>query len=292
MANRIFTLVSLSVLVVITGCQTQQDGGVIAFSRLTGDYWQLWTMAPDGKAATQVTTSPSDKRYAVWAKDGRELMFRTNNNQVFSLNLATRQENRISAALGLNDRVVPSPDGSKLLLVRFRAQLRDNANLWLAASDGKKSRILTRDAGMQYDPAWSPDGRQIAYISSYGYRTGELYIIGSDGKNKHRLTRNKAIELLPAFSPDGKRIAYVSDGTGNYEIWIMEAGGTGMRRLTNSEDIDTRPCWSPDGKKILFVSNRSGDLQLWIMESDGSNPRQLTTGAPTMDPAWGKGKPR
>ena len=243
-------------------------------------------MRPDGSEAKQITASASDKRYPTWTKDGRELLFRTNNNHTFSVDLATGEEKRVLSPLGLSSGAVPSPAGSKLVLARFRNQVKDSANLWLTTLEGKKSRILTRDAGMQYDPAWSPDGRQIAYISGHGYRTDELYVIDSDGKNKRRLTNNKAIELLPAYSPDGKTIAYVSDVTGNYEIWLMDANGSNRRQLTDSEGIDTRPCWSPDGSKIMFVSNRKGELQLWIMNYDGTNPRQVTTESPSMDPAW------
>ena len=286
MIRKIFTLIMFSGLVALSGCQTQPMGNSVAFSRLTGDYWQVWTMQPDGGQAEQVTTSSADKRYPVWATNGQQLYFRTNNNLSFNVNLDTEQETRVLGSLGSNDGVVPSPDGSKLLLVRFSSQLKDNANLWLTSSEGKGRRILTRDAGLQYNPCWSPDSGQIAYICGYGYRTDELYIIDSDGKNKYRLTNNKAIELLPAFSPDGSSIAYVSDVTGNFEIWLMAPDGTNRKQLTDSEGIDTRPSWSPDGSKIMFASNRSGQLQIWIMNSDGSNPQQITTGAPSMDPAW------
>lgn len=286
MAKGVYTLLTLFALTVAAGCQTGPAGGPVAFSQLTSDYWQIWTMRPDGSGAEQITTSLSDKRYPVWAKDGRELLFRTNNNQAFSVNLSTGQEDKILAPLGLSGGVVPSPDGNKLLLVRLRAQLKDSGNLWLTTPEGENTQMLTRDVGLQYDPSWSPDGKQIAHISGHGYRTDELYIIDADGSNKRRLTNNKAIDILPAFSPDGKTIAYVSDVTGNYEIWLMDADGSNRKRLTESEGIDTRPYWSPDGSEIMFVSNRSGELQLWVMNSDGSNPRQLTTGSPSMDPAW------
>ena len=286
MANKVFNLIALFALVVVSGCQVQQPiDSTIAFSRLTGDYWQIWTMQPDGKAAKQITTSLADKRYPVWAKDGQELLFRTNNNQAFKFNFDTGEENQILLSFGLSG-VVPSPDDSKLLLVRLRTQLRDSTDLWLTTLEGKDSRILTRDVGLQYDPAWSHDGRKIAYILGHGYQTHELYIMDSNGGNKRRLTNNKALEVLPAFSPDGKTLAYASNMTGDFEIWLMDIDSSNLRRLTHSKGIDTRPYWSPDGNKILFVSNRSGQSQIWIMNKDGSNPKQLTVGAPSMDPAW------
>ncbi len=280
--------IALLTLMFIVGCQTQSAYGPIALSRLTDSYWQIWTMKADGSNIRQVTTSPSDKRYPVWAEDGGKLLFRTNNNHVLSVDLDTSQENRLMDSFGLSGGIVPSPDGSKLVVVRYRNQPRDSSSLWLTTSGGKDSRMLTSDAGMQYGPCWSPDGKQIIYVDSHGYRTAELYIINPENKNKQRLTNNKARELLPVFSPDGKTIAYTSDETGNYEIWLMDPEGGNRRQITNSGAMDTRPFWSPDGSKIMFASNRGGELQIWIMNSDGSDPKQLTTGSPCMDPTWRK----
>ena len=284
--KKITFLIALPIFAAVSGCQVQPSANTVAFSHLTRGYWQIWTMEPDGSKAKQVTTSLSDKRYPVWARKGQQLFFRTNNNRVFSFNLDTGEEKVAVGQLGLNGGVVPSPDGGKLLLSRYSAQRRDSSDLWITTLDGKNRRILTRDAGLQYDPAWSPDGRQIAYISGQGYRAHELYIMDSNGKNKRRLTKNEALELLPAFSPDGKTIAYASDVTGSYEIWLMDTGGGNPKQLTDSRGIDTNPCWSPDGQRIMFVSNRSGELQIWIMSKDGGNPKKLTAGPPSMDPAW------
>jgi TolB protein len=264
----------------------QSADNSIAFSRLTNGHWQIWTMNSDGSEMMQVTTSMSDKRYPAWSKGQSKLFYRTNNNHAFSVNLSTGEEKRIAAQLGIISSIVPSPDGDRLLLVRFRTQPKDSANLWLSKLDGKNARILSSDMGMQTDPTWSEDGKKIVYISGHGGDMHELVMIDSDGRNEHRLTNNKAMEVLPAFSPDGKTIAYASNMTGDFEIWLMDSDGANQRRLTNSFGLDTRPCWSPDGKQIMFVSNRSGKLQLWIINSDGGNPRQLTDGAPSMDPAW------
>jgi len=258
----------------------------VAFTRLTGDYWQLWVMRPDGTGVKQLTTLLSDKRYPCWTQDGKHLLFRNNNNQAFILDPSTKEEQRILPSLGLIGSVVESPDGAKVLFVRFRTELMDSSALWMTTIDEKERRVLTNEAGLQYDPAWSPDGKRIVYISGHGYQTHELFIMDSDGKNKRQLTDNKALELLPVFSSDGRTIAYVSDITGDYEIWTMDVDGNNQQQLTNSNGIDTRPCWSPDGSRIIFVSNRSGEPQLWIMNRDGSNVRQLTTGQPCMDPAW------
>lgn len=287
MTEKTLAFAIIVILSIAAGCQVHPTGA-IAFSRLTGDYWQIWTMQPNGKAVKQLTTSPSDKRYPIWAENGKKILFRTNNNKAFMVDVVTSEEKPILESFGLVGSLAESPDGSRLVFVRYRDNLKDSSDLWISTPDGKKQKVLTRDTGLQYDPAWSHDGKKIAYVSGHGYQTHELYIVESDSKNKRRLTNNKALEVLPAFSPDEKSMAYVSDKTGDFEIWFMDVDGRNPIQITNSFGIDTRPCWSPDGDQIMYVSNRSGQLQLWIINKDGSDTRQLTRGAPTMDPAWRK----
>ena len=258
----------------------------IVFSRLTGDYWQLWLMNVDGSGPTQLTSSASDKRYPVWSHDNQKVLFRNNNNQVFLFDLQTSRTKQVLKNMGFVGSVALLPHSSRPLFVRFRSEIMDSSDLWLSSFEGDNRHILTRDIGLQYDPAWSPNGEKIAYISGHGYQTHELFVMDVEDGNKVSLTDNKALELLPTFSPDGKMVAYVSDISGDFEIWLMSIDGSNPQRLTFSDGLDSRPCWSPDGRHILFVSNRDDNLQLWMMNRDGTNPRQLTTGPPSMDPAW------
>ncbi|MFC1604874.1 TolB family protein [Planctomycetota bacterium] len=273
-------------LVVMTGCQTQNGENQIAFSRLSGDNWQLFTVRLDSKELTQLTTSPSDKRYPFWSKLKNRLYYRNNNNQAYFIDLSSNEEVRILNSLGMISNIAVSPNETQLLLVRFRTELKDSSDLWLVPLEDQTSKRLTWDAGMQYDPCWSPDGNTIVYISGTGYQDNEIYSMNHNGKNRKQLTDNTALELLPSFSPDGKTIAYTSDITGNYDIWLMNANGTDQRQITHYSGLDTRPIWSPDGTKLLFVSDRSGQQQLWIMHIDGSNARQITVGLPSIDPTW------
>ncbi len=301
MINRIITGLLVLLAVTIPGCQADEhvDGmttgdsfepqqiNQIAFSRLTEDYWQIWTMHPESKAQKQMTFSPSDKRYPVWTRDGN-ILYRNNNGQAFLVDAKTGEETCVLARLGMVGSLAESPNGEDLVVVRYRSELMDSSDLWSTSIEGERQRILTRDIGLQFDPAWSPDGQEIVYVSGQGSQTHEVCIIDSDGKNMRKLTDDKVLKFLPVFSPDGKTIAYVSDITGNYEIWLMNTDGTNKRKITDYVGIDTRPSWSPDGARIVFVSSRNEGQHLWVMDRDGTNTSQLTTGPQCIDPIWRK----
>ncbi|MCG8696496.1 MAG: hypothetical protein MI922_00465, partial [Bacteroidales bacterium] len=281
--NSFLVTISLSLL---SGCQQPVKEHNIAFSRLTEDHWQIWTMPIDGNGARQVTESAIDKRYPLWIAGSSDIVFRDNNNRFYRVNVDEGDETQIFDFFGLIDSYALAPDGEHVMFVRLRREIKDSGDLWVSTLEGKEERIITRDKGLQHEPDWSTDNERIAYVSSHGYRTAELYVVDVDGKNKVRLTNNNARETLPVFSPDGSTLCYASDESGNYEIWTMHVGSKERKQLTDSLSMDTRPYWSPDGEQIVFVSNRSGSLQLWIMNADGSEPRQLTEGPPSMDPAW------
>ena len=121
---------------------------------------------------------------------------------------------------------------------------------------------MTDAAGMNAWPAYSPDGRKIAFGSS---RTGdfEIYVMNADGSDLHRLTRSPGLDVRPAWSPDGTRIAFTSNRDGNYEIYVMNADGSDPRNVTSHPARDDHPAWHPDGR-LLFVSDRDGGSDLYL----------------------------
>ena len=99
-------------------------------------------------------------------------------------------------------------------------------------ADGSGSRRLTRNRAFDGEPAWSPDGRKIAFQSTKTIGGNkEIYVMNADGSGKRNLTRNPARDGSPSWSPDGRRIAFLSGRDGRLEAHVMNADGSGQRSL-------------------------------------------------------------
>jgi WD40-like Beta Propeller Repeat/Lysyl oxidase len=139
------------------------------------------------------------------------------------------------------------------------------------------------------DPAVSPDGRRIAFVST---RDGneEIYVADSRTGEVRRLTDDPRPDRRPAWAPHGRTIAWQSGTPDAADLYVMFANGEGKRLVAGGPGDDVDPTWSPDGNRIAFSSTRGGTRQLWAVPSLGGEPVQLAEiPGRVRAPAWGPG---
>jgi len=138
------------------------------------------------------------------------------------------------------------------------------------------------------DPAWSPDGRSIVFVSNCEAGDLDIYRMDLDGSNVVRLTRTPGDEHGPAFSPNGSRLAYAYKTEGeDSEIWTMAADGSDPRPVTANEGTEWGPRWSPEGRRLVYESIRDENGDIWTLDLEAGKETRLTD-HPGRDvgPAW------
>ncbi|MBI1424387.1 MAG: Tol-Pal system beta propeller repeat protein TolB [Gammaproteobacteria bacterium] len=156
---------------------------------------------------------------------------------------------------------------------------KSSYQLAISDSDGYNEQILLKSSSPILRPAWSPDCKQLAYVS-YASGHPQIYVQNIYTKQTTQLTNFSGSSLSPAWSPDGRRMAMSLSKDGNAEIYIMDLLTRSLYRITNNYAIDVEPTWSPDGRSLIFMSDRGGNAQLYKVAVGETgrlgNPARLT----------------
>lgn len=156
-------------------------------------------------------------------------------------------------------------------------------------SSSSNVRRISPDLGSYASsPTWSPDGRNIIYVSNAS-GSNQIHIMGIDGSNDRQITQDAFENLDPVWSPDGRRIVFASSQPGNFEVFSMSVNGQDIRQLTDDSTVDSdSPVWSPDGRNIAFAANGNNGGEVYVMNADGSGVRVLASSGNEFitSPAW------
>lgn len=182
-----------------------------------------------------------------------------------------------------------APTGDQIV---FGADLDGGGRIWRSSTNGSGLRVVKPTGGTtvaEGQPAWAPDGQEIAYVGLSEQGAQDIWAMRADGAYPRRITNGLGRASSPSWSPDSKRIVFISDKDGTKDIWIINRDGSGATKLLNSQKQENNPSFSPAGDKIVFSQTEGASAALAIINSDGSGLTSLTPPGPFQDwsPYWG-----
>jgi Tol biopolymer transport system component len=260
-------------------------------------------MDPDGSNQTNLTKNPAPDFDATVSPNGKRIAFRSdrnNNADIYVMNIDGTGQTRLTTDPGFDFDPTWSPDGTSIAFSSTRDG-NDEVYLMFAVDDdgdgnGDNQTNFSRHAGAQDSrPAFSPDGKKIAYQTDLIGPDMEIVVDSLEGSQQPLLilTENNAFDGEPSWSPNGKKIAFESDRDGKSEIYVMNADGSNEKNLTkklvvSNQSNEHRPAFSPNDRKIAFDTDLNGQVEVYAMNRDGSKPKNLTNDSNNdFRPDWG-----
>lgn len=148
--------------------------------------------------------------------------------------------------------------------------------LMVADADGENAQPILMSKQPIMSPTWSPDGKQVAYVS-FEKDVAQIYVSNVVTGDRHLITSFPGINGAPAWSPDGKHLALVlSKASGKPKIYTLDLADNSVKQMTKGAAIDTEPTWAPDGQSIAFTSNRGGGPQIYRLDIHSGDVQRMT----------------
>jgi eukaryotic-like serine/threonine-protein kinase len=257
------------------------DGRWLAYLRWeNGATYALWAVQQPGGKPKLLVVSPVPITTFAWQRDSRTIVYGGGAISTGELSQVTIDGRRALAPFvleGASDQIAIAPNGARLAYVLANL----DANIWRLPLDRIRRKNspapekLFASVREEMDPAYSPDGKSIAFISN---RSGHwnLWTGSADGSGPRELAAQSLLPFHPAWSLDSRVIAFDAAASGKGEIWLISAAGGPPWRLVAMPGGAQVPSWSQDGKRVLFYTNAEGSRQVWEVPATGGTPVRLT----------------
>lgn len=221
-------------------------------------------------SAVRLADGSFDLRYRLWdVTTGEPLLGRAVGAVAADLRLAAHR---------IADEVYERLTGDRGVFSTRIAYVTRSGNthaLHITDADGEGGQIALRSAEAIISPAWSPDGKSLAYVS-FESQKAAIWVQEVASGRRSMVANFPGSNSAPAWSPDGRELAVTLSRGGPAQLHLMPAAGGPPRRLTTSAAIDTEPTFSPDGRWIYFVSDRGGGPQIYRVAAAAGNPERVT----------------
>lgn len=151
----------------------------------------------------------------------------------------------------------------------------DGYRIMVADYDGHNPQVVYSSPRPLSSPAWSPDGKYIAY-ESFASGHPELFLQNLSTAKRELVSNHPGLNSSPCFSPDGTRLAMTLTHNGHAEIYALNLATHQLSQVTHDPSINTGAAWTPDGKSIMFTSDRGGTPQIYVKSINGGVAQRLT----------------
>lgn len=266
--------------------------GRIAYTRIQSGSVDVFVMKPDGTGEIQLTHGPGASVGPTWSPDGRYLVYHNDQRDsrerdIFKLDVTTGVTTNLTADSKVWDSVPTwSPDGQWIAFVSDRSgEGKALDDIWLMKPDGTGLKNLT-DNGYDWEdqfPAWSSDGKQIAF---FRYNlvdkpdqggAGGLWVMKADGSQPHLAYATEGIAPLfpPVWSPDGKQLAFMRGEPKEEDVWVVSLNDGHAIQVSDLPGREGSIAWSPDSRALIFTHFNDGAYTLYIAQPDGSDTRPV-----------------
>ena len=235
-----------------------------------------------------------DNLHPTWSPDGGRIAFASDRDGDFDIYIMDENGENVTNMTDnspLHENAPHwSPVSEKIVITSYPdGFVAENINL-LDVQTGKQRRLTNSIHPVAY-PRWSPNGSQIAYLSTKTPEpplpTSSIWRVKADGTDPEALVTDDGNNRSPRYSPDGKWIAFQSNRNSNADIYALNLESREVTRLTTHLGDDSYPDWSPDGERLAFVSNRDGNPDIFTMTVNRQQLTNLTrNGLSEYHPTW------